>query len=210
MNSKTSVELLEFIKRCPSVFHAVDSLKNELIAEGFEELSEGKKWGIKKGNKYFVTRNSSSIIAFKVGDNLDSYSFNIAASHSDSPGFKIKENYKIESGKKYTQLNTEKYGGMIYSTWFDRPLSVAGRVIVKNGDSFKTKLVNINKDLVLIPNVAIHMNREMNSNMKYNEQVDLIPLYGTVEDGKDNFMDVVSHYANEEKENIIRDIESKL
>ena len=203
MNYKISKELIEFIKKCPSVFHAVDSLKNELISEGFEELSEGKKWSIKKGNKYFVTRNSSSIIAFKVGDNLDSYSFNIVASHCDSPGFKIKENYKIESGKKYTQLNTEKYGGMIYSTWFDRPLSVAGRVIVKNGDSFKTKLVKINKDLVLIPNVAIHMNREMNLNMKYNEQVDLLPLYGTLEDGQDNFMDVVSQYADVEKENII-------
>jgi len=203
MYLEMSKELLNFIKKCPSVFHAVEAIKNELEMEGFEELLESKKWNIEKGKKYYVTRNSSSIIAFKTGNNLDDYSFNIAASHCDSPSFKIKENYKIESVKKYIQLNTEKYGGMIYSSWFDRPLSVAGRAIIKNGDCFKTKLVNIDKDLVLIPNVAIHMNKEVNSSMKYNEQIDLMPLYGSMENGKDNFMDVVSQYAGTEKENII-------
>lgn len=203
MYSKTSADLLEFIKKCPSVFHAVSSIKNELEAEGFLELTEGKKWTVKKGGGYFVTRNSSSIIAFKVGEDLDGYSFNIVASHCDSPTFKIKEGYKIEQSKKYIQLNTEKYGGMIYSAWFDRPLSVAGRVIVKNGGSLETRLVNIDKDLVLIPNVAIHMNREMNLNMKYNEQVDLMPLYGLSGDGGDNFDDLISQYANVPKDDIM-------
>ncbi len=203
MYIKASKDLIEFIKKCPSVFHAVDALKTELKSEGFEELAEGKKWNIKKGSKYFVTRNHSSIIAFKVGEYLDDYSFNIVASHCDSPSFKIKDNYKIEASKKYVQLNTEKYGGMIYSTWLDRPLSVAGRIIAKNGENFETVLVNIDKNLVLIPNVAIHMNKEINSGMKYNEQVDLLPLYGICAEGKDSFMDLVSSYAGVQKDNII-------
>lgn len=203
MYIKASKDLIEFIKKSPSVFHAVDALKTELKSEGFEELAEGKKWNIQKGSKYFVTRNHSSIIAFKVGEYLDDYSFNIVASHCDSPSFKIKDNYKIEASKKYVQLNTEKYGGMIYSTWLDRPLSVAGRIIAKNGGNFETVLVNIDKNLVLIPNVAIHMNKEINSGMKYNEQVDLLPLYGICAEGKDSFMDLVSSYAGVQKDNII-------
>lgn len=203
MYIKASKDLIEFIKKSPSVFHAVDALKTELKSEGFEELAEGKKWNIQKGSKYFVTRNHSSIIAFKVGEYLDDYSFNIVASHCDSPSFKIKDNYKIEASKKYVQLNTEKYGGMIYSTWLDRPLSVAGRIIAKNGENFETVLVNIDKNLVLIPNVAIHMNKEINSGMKYNEQVDLLPLYGICSEGKDSFMDLVSSYAGVQKDNII-------
>ncbi|WP_019226952.1 M18 family aminopeptidase [Sedimentibacter sp. B4] len=203
MYIKASKDLIEFIKKSPSVFHAVDALKTELKSEGFEELTEGKKWNIQKGSNYFVTRNHSSIIAIKVGENLDDYSFNIVASHCDSPSFKIKDNYKIEASKKYVQLNTEKYGGMIYSTWLDRPLSVAGRIIAKNGENFETVLVNIDKNLVLIPNVAIHMNKEINSGMKYNEQVDLLPLYGICAEGKDSFMDLVSSCAGVQKENII-------
>lgn len=203
MYIKASKDLIEFIKKSPSVFHAADALKTELKSEGFEELAEGKKWNIQKGSKYFVTRNHSSIIAFKVGEYLDDYSFNIVASHCDSPSFKIKDNYKIEASKKYVQLNTEKYGGMIYSTWLDRPLSVAGRIIAKNGENFETVLVNIDKNLVLIPNVAIHMNKEINSGMKYNEQVDLLPLYGICAEGKDSFMDLVSSYAGVQKDNII-------
>ncbi|MFA9423715.1 MAG: M18 family aminopeptidase [Sedimentibacter sp.] len=203
MYLEISKKLLSFIKKCPSVFHVVVAIKDELEKEGFEELVESKKWNVKKGKKYYVTRNSSSVIAFKIGDNLNDYSFNIVASHSDSPTFKIKENYKIESTKKYIQLNTEKYGGMIYSSWFDRPLSVAGRVVIKNKDRYETKLVNVERDLVLIPNVAIHMNKEVNSSMKYNEQVDLMPLYGIIGDGGDDFMEVISHCMNTEKEDII-------
>ena len=203
MFTKTSRELLKFIEKSPSCFHAIRAIKDELNENGFEELFESKKWNIKHGKKYYVIRNSSSIIAFKVGEDLDNYSFNIIASHSDSPSFKIKENYEIEAGKKYIQLNTEKYGGMIYATWMDRPLSAAGRVVVKNENKLETKLVNIDKDLVLIPNVAIHMNKEVNTAMKFNEQVDLLPLYGTFETGKGNFMDVVAEYAGIEKENIL-------
>lgn len=202
MYKEVSKEMLEFIKKSPSAFHAVESIVGELKSDGFVELTESEKWILEKGGKYYVTRNYSSVIAFKIGEDLDGYSFNIVASHSDSPSFKIKDNYKIETNK-YIQLNTEKYGGMIYSTWFDRPLSAAGRVIIKNDKGIETRLVNIDRDLVIIPNVAIHMNKEVNSSMKYNEQVDLLPLYGSLKDSKDNFMDVVAEYADVEKECII-------
>ncbi len=203
MFKEISDNMMGFIKKCPSVFHAVEAIKKELEAEGFEELAEGRKWKLEKGKKYYVTRNYSSIIAFKIGEDLDEYSFNIVASHDDSPTFKIKDNYKVESCGKYIQLNTEKYGGMIYSTWFDRPLSAAGRIIIGNENGIETKLVNIDRDLILIPNVAIHMNREANSSMKYNEQVDLLPLFGSSKDGGDNFTDVVAEYAAVDKESII-------
>lgn len=203
MYNEISTKLLSFLEKCPSCFHAIKTIKDELNDNGFEELSETKKWNLEQGKKYYVTRNSSSIIAFKIGDALEKYSFNIIASHSDSPTFKIKENYEVESNKKYIQLNTEKYGGMIYSTWMDRPLSIAGRVVVKNNNKFESKLVNIDKDLVLIPNVAIHMNKEVNIAMKYNEHIDLLPLYGTYADGKNNFFDIVAEYAGVDKENIL-------
>lgn len=204
MYKEISKEMLEFIKKSPSVFHAVEAIKNELSKNGFIELLESEKWKLEKGKKYYVTRNYSSIIAFDIGESVDDeYSFNIVASHSDSPCFKIKDNYKIESNNKYLQLNTEKYGGLIYSTWFDRPLSVAGRIIIKNEKGIETRLVNIDRDLVIIPNVAIHMNKEVNSAMKYNEQVDLLPLFGSLKEAKDNFMDIISEYSNVEKESII-------
>ncbi len=203
MYKDISREMLNFIKKSPSAFHAVEEIKNELISNGFTELSEGKKWDIEKGKKYFVTRNLSSIIAFKTGEDLEDYSFNIVASHGDSPNFKIKDNYKIETKNKYIQLNAEKYGGMIYSSWFDRPLSVAGRIVIKKGNSIESRLVNIDRDLVIIPNVAIHINREINSAMKYNEQVDLMPLYGSSCAGECDLMDVVAEFSNVQKDNII-------
>ena len=112
-------------------------------------MEENKRWDIKKGNSYYVTRNNSSIIAFHVGEELDNYSFHVVASHSDYPTFKIKENAEIEVRGKYTQINTEGYGGMICSTWFDRPLSVAGRALVKEGNALVSKLVNVDKDLLI-------------------------------------------------------------
>lgn len=176
MFKEVSEELVSFIQKSPTVFHAVENMRQLLINNGYEELCEGNRWNIKAGHQYFVTRNHSSIIAFRVGDDLAEYSFNIAASHGDSPTFKIKENAEIEVRGKYTQLNTEPYGGMISSTWMDRPLSVAGRAFVKDGNRYVSRLVNIDRDLVLIPNVAIHMNREVNNGYKLNYQVDMLPL----------------------------------
>lgn len=124
-----------------------------------------------------MTRNHSSILAFKVGNQLDEYSFHVTASHSDSPTFKIKENAEIEVKKKYTVLNTEGYGGMICSTWFDRPLSVAGRVIVKTDSGMETRLVKVERDLLMIPSLAIHMDRAVNEGRAINKQVDMLPVF---------------------------------
>lgn len=203
MFKKFSEELLLFIEKSKSCFHSIENIKHELDEHGFEELLESKKWNLEKGKKYYVTRNSSSIIAFDIGEDLDNYSFNMVASHSDSPTFKIKDNYKIEVSNKYIQLNTEKYGGMLCSTWFDRPLSVAGRVIVKKGNKLVTKLVDVDRDLVLIPNVAIHMNRTANTGMKYNEQIDMLPLFGSKNDDNDNFMDIVADSIGVKKDDIV-------
>lgn len=178
MYKEISKEMLSFLQKSPSAFHAVDNIKNELKKENYEELLEGQNWNIKPGGKYFVTRNNSSIIALNLGKNLDHYGFNVVASHTDYPTFKIKENAEIEVKGKYTQLNTEGYGGMLCATWFDRPLSIAGRVIVKERDQFVTKLINIDRDLVLIPNMAIHMNRAVNEGYAYNKQIDMLPLFG--------------------------------
>ena len=176
MENQTIKELTSFIKNSPTAFHAVKSIRDILTKEGFQELKESEKWKIEKGGKYYVTRNHSSILAFKVGNQLDEYSFHVTASHSDSPTFKIKENAEIEVKKKYTVLNTEGYGGMICSTWFDRPLSVAGRVIVKTDSGMETRLVKVERDLLMIPSLAIHMDRAVNEGRAINKQVDMVSL----------------------------------
>lgn len=179
MYQEVSKQLLDFLAHSPTAFQAVDNMRTILKDHDFEELTEGSAWSLTPGHNYFVTRNNSSIIAFKLGRDLSQYSFNIATAHSDSPSYKLKENYELEVvDHHYMQLNTEGYGGMIDSSWFDRPLSVAGRVLVRSGDEIVTRLVNIDRDLLMIPNVAIHMNRKVNDGFSYNKQVDLLPLLG--------------------------------
>lgn len=181
MFEKTSKAMLEFINKCPSSFHAVYELSKELDEAGFIYLPEGEKWQLKLGGKYYTTRNGSSIIAFNIGEKLDNYHFQITSSHSDSPSFKIKENAELKGKGGYIKLNTETYGGMICSTWLDRPLSIAGRVIVKNKNTISSKLLSFDRDLVLIPNVAIHLNREANNGFKFSNQVDMLPLFSDCE-----------------------------
>ena len=176
-------------------------MKEILSADGFAELKEEEKWEIEKGGRYFVTRNDSSIVAFTIPE-TGFTGYRIMASHSDSPTFKIKENPEMEVDKKYVKLNVERYGGMLCAPWFDRPLSVAGRVIVKEGDSFVTKLVDVDRDLLMIPNLAIHMNREVNDGYKYNAQVDMLPLYGDIS-SKDTFMKTIAKAAGVKEEDIL-------
>ena len=128
----------------------------------------------------------------------------IIASHSDSPTFKIKENPEMECGHHYVKLNVERYGGMIYAPWLDRPLSIAGRVIIKDKETNKlqSKLINIDRDLVLIPNLAIHMNRDINSGYQYNPQKDLLPLYGNLS-AKDTFMKQIADAAEVSEQDIL-------
>lgn len=176
MDIKTMSGLASFIKSAPTAFHAVEKISVILKENGFEELKERKKWVLEPGKCYYVTRNHSSIIAFKTGEELEDYSFHVTASHSDSPTFKLKENAELEIKKKYTVLNTEGYGGMICSSWFDRPLSVAGRVIVKTENGMETWLLNLDRELVMIPSLAIHMDRSVNEGHAYNKQVDTLPI----------------------------------
>ena len=178
MIEKEVQELLSFIDGNPTAYHTTASVRNILLKEGFSELLESRRWQLEPGRSYFVCRNGSSILAFRMGEQLENYSFNVAAAHTDSPCFRIKENAEIHMGRKYTKLNTEGYGGMICSTWMDRPLSVAGRVLIKENDAITSRLLTLDRDLLMIPSVAIHMNREVNDKASYNKQVDMLPLLG--------------------------------
>ena len=167
--------LLDFLEKSPVSFAAVEETEKRLNAHGYTRLSMQTPWTLQKGGRYYVTRNGSSLIAFTLPETSKN-SFMIAASHSDSPCFKLKNDCEVAAASHYLKLNTEGYGGMIVSSWFDRPLSLAGRAIVKNGDVFETKVVMFDRDLCLIPNVCIHFNREINNGYKYNKAVDTLPL----------------------------------
>jgi len=184
--------MLDFIDASPTCFHVVDNLKKQLAAAGFTELSEAKEWSLTPGD-YFVTRNDSSIISFRI-PKKDFAGFNMIASHSDSPSFKIKENPEMEAVGAYIKLNVEKYGGMLCAQWFDRPLSVAGRVVISDKGRITTKLVNIDRDLLMLPALAIHMNREANDGYKYNAQSDMLPVFGDA-DSEAMFFDLVAQAA---------------
>lgn len=173
---KTNQELFEFIKNSPSAFHTVDTVKRELVENGYTELYESEAWELSEGGKYFVTRNGTSLIAFV---NRSSGGFMISASHSDSPAFRLKINNE-KSGAQ-TRLDVEKYGGMIYYSWLDRPLSLAGRVVVKNENGIEARLINLDRDIAVIPSVAIHFNRTVNDGYKFNPAVDLLPLVASGE-----------------------------
>ncbi|MBQ7785002.1 MAG: M18 family aminopeptidase [Clostridia bacterium] len=168
---------LDFIVRTPSAFHAVSEIAKALEENGFTALAEHCDWSVVPGGKYYVTRNNSAIVAFAVPETGFAH-FQIVASHSDSPTFKLKPGFEDEVSDRFLRLNTERYGGMIMSTWFDRPLSIAGRALIRRGNTLTTRLVNLDRDAVMIPNMPIHFNREVNDGYKYNPQVDLLPLYG--------------------------------
>lgn len=203
MKKNISQQLLEFIENSPTCFHAVQAMTDILSAEGFTELKENQKWHIGNGGRYFVTRNGSSLIAFTVPVQ-EMKGMHIIASHSDSPSFKIKENPELESEGHYIRLNVEGYGGMIRAPWFDRPLSVAGRVIVKDKaqGGFRSILVDIGRDLVMIPNLAIHMDRQINDSCKYNIQKDMLPIYGDLS-AKGTFMKLIADTAGVPEEEIL-------
>lgn len=201
MYRKVTEELLTFIQKSPSCYHAISNMEDMLEEAGYSKLKEGEKWNLAEGGKYYVTRNGSSIIAFAIPCR-DFKGFQIMASHSDSPTFKIKENAEMSVDKKFTKLNVERYGGMLMAPWFDRPLSIAGKLMVKEDGKIVTKLIDVNRNLVMIPNLAIHMNREVNDGYKYNPQVDLLPLLGD-ETAKGSFMKIIAEAAGVEEENIL-------
>lgn len=195
-----SRDLIHFIAKSPSTFHAVRGIKAALLYAGFTEIREEDTWQIEKGGKYVVTRNGSSLMAFTVPKE-GAESFHITASHCDSPTFKIKENPEIADGP-YVKLNVEGYGGMIMSTWLDRPLSVAGRLLVTENGHLAEKLVAIDGTMLVIPSVAIHMDRSVNQHKEWKVQKDMLPLYGMT-GAKNPFMDVIAAAAKVKAEDIL-------
>ena len=185
---KLAKELIEFINESPTAFHAVESVRNILDSHGFAMLREEDPWDLSKGGKYYVIKNNSALIAFVVGNEAVEEGFRIIGAHTDSPTFRIKPAAEVMAEDYYIKLNTETYGGPILSTWMDRPLSVAGRVAIKNNNLYMPliKLVNIRKPIMIIPNLAIHMNREMNSGVELNKQKDMMPLLAIINEKLEN------------------------
>lgn len=171
-------QLTEFLNHAHSAFHAQALTVQALDQAGYTVLSEGEAWTLQAGKKYYVTRGNTAVIAFRIPEGCPR-GFLISAAHTDRPTFKVKENGELTG--TYTRLAVERYGGQILSTWLDRPLSVAGRVMVETEQGADCRLVDIDRDLLLIPNVAIHMNRAVNDGYKWNPTCDTIPLMG----GKD-------------------------
>lgn len=170
----------DFLDSARSMYHAVAYLENTLKNAGYTCLQEGESWELSAGGRYYLTRGGSALIAFRVPDTQPK-GFLFTASHCDRPTFQVKENGELTG--KYTRIATEKYGGMIMYSWMDRPLSVAGRVIVETDTGVQTKLLDIDKDLLLIPSVAIHMNRKVNEGVAFNPAVDTLLLAGTENTG---------------------------
>ena len=170
-------DLLTFLDRSPSRYHAVENLRLELEAAGYARLEEGRAWTLAPGGRYYVVRNGSALAAFRI-PRREGAGFMISASHSDSPTFRVKEHAELEGPDGYLRLNVEGYGGMLCAPWLDRPLTVAGRVLVSTDRGIEPRLVYVDRDLLLIPNVAIHMNREANTGYKYDPKCDMVPLMG--------------------------------
>ncbi|MDO4594744.1 MAG: M18 family aminopeptidase [Tissierellia bacterium] len=203
-------DLLDFIDSSPCNFLAIENAKKRLLESGFIHLKENERWNLEKNKAYFLTRGASSIIAFTVGDDLED-GFNMIGSHSDSPSFKIKANPEIINEGMLT-FNTEAYGGMIVSTWLDRTLSLCGRVVIEEDEKLIEKNIMIDKDLLSIPNLAIHLNREINNGYSYNLQDEIKPIVKTIDDKfvKKNFLlEELSSYL-EVKKSSIRDFELSL
>ena len=208
MSKEYANDILNLIDKSPTAFHVVENAKSILDSQGFTGLKESEVWKLEEGGKYYVTRNDSSIIAFMI-PNKDYRGFRIIASHSDSPCPKLKEDYEMDKCG-YVRLNVEKYGGMLLAPWFDRPLSVAGRILVRDeneASGIKSVLVNLDKDIAVIPSLAIHMNRDANTGYSYSFQKDMLPIVSTSgdseEDKKNSIMSLVAEASGVEIDNIL-------
>ncbi|QOV19807.1 M18 family aminopeptidase [Blautia liquoris] len=202
MSREITDGLLKFVENSPTSFHAVSTMQKELDDCGFIHIYEEKSWNLQRGEKYYVTRNGSSLIAFVIPENMIT-SFQIMASHSDSPTFKLKSNPEIDVEDHFVKLNVEKYGGMMMAPWFDRPLSLAGRLLaVDDKGQITPHLIKIDRDLVLIPNLAVHMNRKANDGYSYNPQIDMLPLFGGA-DSKGTLMNILSKEAGVKPDQVL-------
>lgn len=190
--------MLHFIEKSATCFHTVKNVAQMLNEEGYVNLQE-EAWSLQPGGKYYVTRNGSSLIAFRVPAQSPK-GFMVAASHSDSPCLRLRDHAELAGS--YVRLSAERYGGMINATWVDRPLSIAGRVLVKRENRVERRLVDFCRDMVLIPNIAIHLNRDMNNGIKYDPNMDLVPLYG-LGDARGSFKKELARLAGCEEDEVL-------
>ena len=181
----------DFLDTSVSAYHAAANLRTMLEAAGYQRLLEHEQWDLQRGGKYYLVRGGTTVIAFRVPQNTP-YGFMMSACHTDRPTFKLKENCELRG--VYTRLATEGYGGMIISSWMDRPLSIAGRVMLDTEEGVEARLINIDQDLLMMPNVAIHMNRSVNDGYKWNLAVDTVPMLGGSDDA-DKFWPLVEKIA---------------
>ena len=175
MNERIT-SLCNFLNTSHSVYHAIAGLEKTLLEAGFTRLSERDAWELLPGGKYYLIRGGTSLLAFRIPQGAPR-GFLMSASHSDRPTFKVKEHSELVAA--YTRLEVERYGGMLMYTWLDRPLSLAGRVMVETENGIESRLVDLDRDLLMMPNMAIHMNRQINDGYKWNPAVDTIPLVGS-------------------------------
>ena len=194
-------ELIDFVNESPSMFHAVAAIRRRLDAAGFAYLPEGAAWDVVPSGSYYTVRNNSSVIAWRVGANVDAtapegYHFQLAAAHGDSPTFKLKASPELPGPGDALRLDVEAYGGMIDYTWFDRPLSLAGRVLVRgeggNAGRIESRLVSLDRDVALIPSLAIHLDRDVNKGFAPNRAVDLCPLFSSGDLGAGSVLQLIA------------------
>jgi len=195
-----TTSLIDFIRKSPSQFHVVANMRKLLEDAGFISLSENKRFNLERGKSYYITRNNSSLIAFRIPNSFDG--MNIVAAHTDSPSFRIKANPDVKTNGCPTRLNIEGYGGMLLSTWLDRPLSIAGRVFVKENDDISERLVDLGYGCVEIANLAIHQNRDANNGYMYSIQKELLPIFADSDCTKD-FDTILSDKLSCNKDDIL-------
>lgn len=199
-NVKLAQELIDFIHESPSPFHVVENMSILLDQAGFEYLDLKEAWNLKKTGKYYTTRNDSALFAFIIGiGEPEKEGFKIISAHSDSPGFKLKPQPEIVIENKFIKLNTEVYGGPILMSWLDRPLSVAGRVSLKSDNPLwpENRLIDFKRPLLIIPSLAIHLNRSVNDGLELNKQKDMLPLLGMTNDMQKSDQLLLELVANE-------------
>jgi len=194
-------ELTDFIEKCPSCYHVIEEARQRLLQAGLTQLREEEAWQLTPGRGYFVIRSGSSLIAFRLPAG-EPENFQLVAAHSDSPSFKLKENPELPKAGHYVELNVEKYGGMLCAPWFDRPLSIAGPAVVNEEGRLQTRLVNFDRDLVMLPSLAIHMNRQANEGTAYKVQSDMLPILGD-ETTAGQFAGMLAEQLGTEPENIL-------
>jgi aspartyl aminopeptidase len=208
-NIKYANDLIDFLYESPTAFQAVRNIKAALLRKGFKQLHRGESWNLEKGGRYFTTKNASALVAFIVGTGeIEKDGFRIIAAHTDSPALKLKPSPEMLGAGNYLKLNVETYGGPILSTWMDRPLSLAGRVSLMSENPIRpdVRYINIKKPILIIPNLAIHLNRSVNEGKEFNKQKDMLPILRLVEETFDKdgyFKDLIANHLNVEPDKVL-------